>query len=359
MDKIPFNPAAELQIVGEYKSFFAGAPGTPRYNTPISPKENLTLLLTGKQPLWMATSTDYITLVPKVVPDNVARGFVFDADRLDLSQAGGADWFGVEWDYIPKVGGSMVRPGKPKVPDISRWEEYITFPDLDAMDWAGSAERNKAFLSTDRMNLVWVMNGIFERLISFVDFENAALAMIDEDLQDGVHRLFDALCKFYDKLIEKIKFYYNADILLFHDDWGSQRAPFFSLNTVREMLVPYLSRIVDSCHRRGMFFELHSCGKNEMLVPAMIESGVDIWSPQEMNDIKMLLDKYGDQLIFGVRAPLKPDMTEADLEQTAVQFFQEYGSYRGIIASAMAMGVNASPFFRKLYSCSREAYSQK
>jgi uroporphyrinogen-III decarboxylase len=192
-----------------------------------------------------------------------------------------------------------------------------------------------------------------------MDFENAALAMIDEDLQDGVHRLFDALCVFYDKLIEKFKTYYHADILLFHDDWGSQRAPFFSLNTVREMLVPYLSRIVDSCHRRGMYFELHSCGKNEMLVPAMIEAGVDIWSPQEMNDIKMLLDKYGSQLVFGVRAPLAPEMTEAETEQAAEKFFREFGSYRGVIASAFAMGSNAAAFFRKLYSLSRETYYQK
>ena len=34
----------------------------------------------------------------------------------------------------------------------------------------------------------------------------------------------------------------TIDGVMFHDDWGSQRAPSFSPATCREMIVPYLKR---------------------------------------------------------------------------------------------------------------------
>jgi len=359
LDKVPFNREVEMQVVGEYRSLFPGAPGLPRLNTPISPRENLRRLFEEKDPLWMPSGRDYFTLIPRIIPDNVARGFVFDVEPLDLrTEAGGKDFFGVDWVYVEKVGGSMVRPGSPKVPDINRWEDYIKFPDLDSLDWEGSAEKHREFLNTDRMNLVWVMNGLFERLISFMDFENAALAMIDEEQQEGVHRLFDALCGFYDKLIEKYRTYYNADIILFHDDWGSQRAPFFSLSTVREMLVPYLSRIVESCHKRGMYLELHSCGKNEMLAPAMIEAGVDAWTPQPMNDRHMLIEKYGDKLIIGVQLQIPMDASEEDTINCVKSFVEEYGKYKNVIAGMLAMGPNQAVAYKTLYELTRQLYSK-
>jgi hypothetical protein len=357
LDRISFDREVEMQIVGEYKSLFPGAPRLPKLNTPITPKENLRLMYEKKRPLWMPSTYDSITLIPRIIPDNVARGYVFDAEPLDLKDAGGKDFFGVEWVYVEKVRGSMVRPGSPKVPDINRWEDYISFPDLDKLDWTGSAEKNSVFITPDRMTVVWIMNGLFERLISFMDFENAALALIDEEQQEGVHRLFDALCGFYDKLIDKYKTYCNADVILFHDDWGSQRAPFFSLSTVREMLVPYLSRIIESCHKRGMYFDFHSCGKNELLVPAMIEAGVDTWTPQPMNDRHMLLQKYGDELVIGVHLELPPEASEEETVNLVKSFVNEYGSYKTVKAGLFALGANQAAAQMTLYELTRQLYS--
>jgi hypothetical protein len=357
LERIPFDIDKEMQIIGEFKSMLPRAPGLPKLNTPITPKENYKLLFEGKRPLWMPSAFDSITLIPRIIPDNIARGFVIDADPLDLKDAGGKDFFGIEWVYVEKVGGSMVQPGNPKVPDITRWEEYIEFPDLDQYDWEGSAARHREFLSPDRMTILWVMNGLFERLISFMDFENAALAIVDDDEKDSVHRLFDALCDFYDKLFEKYKTYYDADIILFHDDWGSQRAPFFSLSTCREMLVPYLSRLVESCHKRGMYLDFHCCGKNEILVPAMIEAGVDAWTPQEMNDRHMIIEKYGDKLNIGVRMVIPMEATEDEVVEIVESFVKEYGGYGNVIGGAFAFGGNQTVIRDTLYSLTRQAYN--
>lgn len=360
MEKISFNPEKELQSGGFYSSFYPTGPSlfgvtkVPSLTYPISPKENLKLLLDRKDPLWMPAMGEVLDIDPYDFADNRARSFVREVKALQPEEQGGKDWFGVDWVFSPSAGGSMVAPGNPKVKDITKWEEYITFPDLSKIDFKAIAERNKELLSErDRMISTTQFTGLFERLISFVDFENAALAMIDEDEQEAVHRLFDRLCVFYDEIIGLSKEHFDIDILTFHDDWGSQRAPFFSLDTCREMLVPYLSRIVESCHKRGIIFHFHSCGKNELLVPAMIEAGVDFWVPQPMNDTCMLIEKYGDKLIFG--AGLRPDPS-ANMREEAQKFADKYSGNKSILCFLMGAPSTESELYTSLYSITRERY---
>lgn len=351
MKRIPFDEK-ELIPIGEAPSFMPGMPPRPIYNTPITSKENYMMLLDKQVPFWMPGFGDTTMMTP-MIADNIARGFVFEAEKLDMSKAGGPDMFGVDWEYVPQVGGSMVRGGSPKVPDITKWEEYITFPNIaELMDWEACAKRNKGtFYKEDKALVITILTGLFERLISFMDFENAAYALVDEDQQEGVHRLFDKLADFYDEYIGYYKKYLDCDIISFHDDWGSQRAPFFSLATVREMILPYLKRVVDSTHKYGMKFDLHSCGKNELLVPAMIEAGVDSWSGQPMNDHEMLYEKYGDQITLGVPMKgLREDMSDEELYAAIEEFVRKHPKALG---STFGAPPKASAY---LYEISRKVF---
>ena len=324
MERIPFRKE-ELEV--KAPSLISGRRAMPLLNTPITPRENFLMFLRGEEPLWMPFTGEMLCFTPAVVPDNVSRGFVFDDSGFDPNKdAGGPDMFGVEWEWVPTVGGSMVRPGAPKVPDITEWENYITFPDIDSWDWEGSARINKRLIEQkELLPNATIMNGLFERLISFCDMNEALVAMVDEDEQEAVHRLFDKLADFYPKLIKKYVEYYHVEVITFHDDWGSQRAPFFSLDTVREMLVPYLKRIVDAAHEMGLYFELHSCGKNEMLVPAMIEAGVDMWNGQPMNDKKRLAETYGDKIIIGADPKvLDPGTDPEEVRKTLEEFVDTF-----------------------------------
>ena len=354
MERIPFRKE-EIESTGQTISIGRGS--FPLFNSPITPRENYLMFLRGEEPLWMPLARDTISVTPAVVRDNIARGFVFDCTGFNADESGGGpDMFGIEWEWVPQVRGSMVRPGNPRVPDITEWEEYIEFPDPDSWDWAGSAEKNRPLFEQDTLlRGATILNGLFERLISFCEMDEALVAMIDEDEQEAVQRLFDRLADFYPKIIRKYKEYYHIDILTFHDDWGSQRAPFFSLDTVREMLVPYLKRIVDATHEMGITFELHSCGKNEMLVPAMIEAGVDMWNGQPMNDKKMLVEKYGDKMIFGV-APdeLTNDSTEEEVRDACRKFIADYNGYR-VYGGHSANAMFAPKLREYLYEFSRIA----
>ena len=58
-----------------------------------------------------------------------------------------------------------------------------------------------------------------------------------------------------------------------------------------------MSRLAAHCKEKGIFFRLHSCGKNEMLIPSIVEAGIENWSSvQQINDIAKILTEFGDRL---------------------------------------------------------------
>ena len=329
MDRIPFD-IKEIENATSSPGFFGQEVKTYAY--PITPKENYRLLYERKVPFWLPGFNDMSMMTPRIDPDNLARAFSFEATpMLPEEMVGGPDKFGIPWVYVPQAGGSMVEPGNPTLRDANDWQDVINFPDVANWDWAGSKEINKDFVKTDKWLVYCHLTGLFERLISFMDFENAAVALVDPDQKEATTALLDALA---DNAIDIIGHAYDAygmDAVNFHDDWGSQRAPFFSLDVCMEMIVPALKKVVSFVHNDlGLFFDMHSCGKNELLVPAYIEAGCDSWSGQNMNDKPMLYDKYGDKIILGIEPDIPFDMfsptpmTYDDAVASAQRFIDKY-----------------------------------
>jgi hypothetical protein len=310
MNRIPFSED-ELQIVGEFPAPFPGMPPIPKYNTPISPAENYEALFRGEKPLWLPGFGDISMCMGSFLPDNIAR------------MEGGKDFFGLEWVYVDVAGGATRKPGKPYITDMNQWKEKIEFPNLDDYPW--ETIREEANPDDDRFPVVTILNGIFERLISFMDFDGAAMALIDEDQEEAILDFFDVQADFYCRLIDKYLEYSDAKMLSFHDDWGSQRAPFFSPATVKKMIFPSLKKVLSHARKGGLFIDIHSCGKNQMLTPLYIEAGVQAWVPQPMNDIDMLYEKYGNDLVLGVMPPLvNPEASEEELSAALEGFIEKY-----------------------------------
>lgn len=300
---IPKFSEAELKVVRTAPDFFGG-PDAPIYDFPVSPREAY-LALYAKKPVWqiVGLGTEQVTFTPGVNPDNVARAFVFDGTTVPgvSNTAGGKDMFGIDWEFIPQVGGSMVRPGKPFLEDANEWYDKLVWPDIDSWDWEGSAKANAGYLTNEMCNYCMIMNGWYERLISFMDFEGAIMAMIDEDQKQAVKDLFSKLSDLYIRLIDKyLEYFPQIDGFCMHDDWGSQKETFFSPSTAAEMLVPYMRHVTDHIHSKGKFADLHSCGQLLKQVPNIIAAGWDSWTPQIMNDTDKIYELYGDQLIVAV-----------------------------------------------------------
>ena len=310
---IPEFNASELKIVEEVPSIFGQM--LPIYNFPVTMKEAQRAAF-SKKPYWQMTGAEIKKFAPKVNPENVARASVFDG--TNTPQTGGADMFGIEWEFIPQAGGSMVRPGKPFIEDANELKEKVVWPDIEAWDWEASVEANKEYLDTDAYVRCWFFNGWYERLISFMDFEGAILAMIDEDQKDAIKDFFDQLSDLYIRIIDKyLTCFPQIDGFYIHDDWGSQKETFFSPATVQEMIVTYMRRVTDFIHSKGRFCELHSCGQILKQVPNIIAAGWDAWNPQPMNDTHKIYELYGDKLMVGVMPEMFDPQTTTEEEQRA------------------------------------------
>ena len=110
-----------------------------------------------------------------------------------------------------------------------------------------------------------------------------------------------------------------------HDDWGTQRAPFFSPETARKMLVPHMKQLTAKIHERGMAAEIHSCGCNAIMVPCYIEAGWDIWTAQsDINDTVALAEQYGGQITIMVQDDYDPaGQSEEEQYQAGCRFAQK------------------------------------
>ncbi len=357
--EIPAFDPKELQVIGEHSTAFGGK--IPLFNTPITVRENC-YELKKRRPLWQSLgfTYDFVLFAPGVNPDNVARAFVYDGTFVPgvSNKSGGRDMFGIEWEYVPTAGGSMVHPGKPFIEDAIELEQKIVFPDLDSWAWEESVRGNETYLNSGRFNMAWLLNGWYERLISFMDFEGAAIALIDEEQKDYVKDFFDKLSDFYIRLFDKYLTYYpQIDGFYIHDDWGAQRETFFSPEVAEEMIVPYMKRITEYLHSKNKYAELHSCGQLARQVPNIIKAGWDAWTPQVILDADELYAKYGDKLILGLGPDtLSADSTDEEQRKAARDYVRRFcDPARPSVLSSFGSTLKPA-FFEELYKESRLRY---
>ena len=114
----------------------------------------------------------------------------------------------------------MVKPGTRRLDDIENWKtlEFQT----SKIDWEKDyKERYEGKISEDRLSYFIIVNGLFERTADLTSFEDTFCYLLEEP---------ETLTEFYDKLvafgisnlIKIAKKYYHVDMILFHDDMGTQ-----------------------------------------------------------------------------------------------------------------------------------------
>ncbi|MCL2137566.1 MAG: hypothetical protein FWH40_08660 [Coriobacteriia bacterium] len=300
----------------------------PILKLPISPDENLKLMAAGKRPYWFPRSGfgsgDVASFFPRISSDNIANRNVSDGGpAMDFSSFGDAvksDWFDLVWDRTGSTG-SSVRPGNPRIKDITHWEDYVSMPDLSVLDWDEMAEMNKDFLDHNKHKRLNIYCGTWERLMCLMDVSEACIALFDEELQPHTHRFLDAYTNFLIEYISRVKQACDINGVMVTEDWAHMRGPFMSAETASEMLVPYIKRITDFLHANDMLYEMHMCGNTTKLIPCMVEANIDIWSAIQPTlydkPAPELAKQYKDErMIFGLTAPLVPD-TASDAEVSA------------------------------------------
>ncbi|QSX07661.1 hypothetical protein J0B03_07410 [Alkalibacter rhizosphaerae] len=259
----------------------------------LSMKENMVLFMDRKIPEWFP---NYRTEVCPIIPSCVHERAPGDGTPAQLLGGTGVDWFGVNWLFEPNSGGSMVDPSFPPVlNDISKWKEVVQFPNLDKIDWASARKMDDGRIDENKFCVVTILNGPFERMHALMSMVEANCALLTDPEES--FGLLMAIADYKIKLIDKIVEYYPVDMIEVHDDWGHQRNSFMSPDTWRNLIAPAMEKIIQHIKSKGIFAQVHSCGKVEPLIEDMINIGIDHWSScQACNDIPGIIAGYGDQI---------------------------------------------------------------
>ena len=94
----------------------------------------------------------------------------------------------------------------------------------------------------------------------------------------------------------------GIDIIYMADDYCSQDGPMFSPEDFRELILPYLKKLVALTHKHNKKFLLHVCGAVRPILPMIIEAGVDMLEPLQITAAGMepagLKKDFGRDICF-------------------------------------------------------------
>ena len=245
---------------------------------------------------------------------------------------GGLDMFGVNWLVTPDTGYQAIAdPREHLFDDITRWQEFVHFPDLDAMDWeSGAAMDLKDINREEKMVTLFGIEGNYLRLQSMMGICETMIAMVEEP--EAVYSFFNAYTDFKIHSIKKIAQYYKPDIYVDGDDVCYTTGLFFSKELYKQLIKPFEMRVGKAVLDCGMILEHHLCGKCEDLIPDIIDRGATIWQPaQSMNDLVGIQRQYGDRLLIhggwdSYGPHNRDDATEKQVRAEVRRCINEYGS---------------------------------
>jgi hypothetical protein len=127
----------------------------------LSFKENTLLAYQHKEPEFFPMTAD-MDLCSPGGPD-----FIHETSRANGTSK---DWFGQSWTFEPNIGGANPTPGMHLVPDITKWRDYMKFPDLSKLDWEGYSARDTAKWDREyKLSRIIMGTGLWERLFSVMD----------------------------------------------------------------------------------------------------------------------------------------------------------------------------------------------
>jgi uroporphyrinogen-III decarboxylase len=167
---------------------------------------------------------------------------------------------------------------------------------------------------------------------------------------ENIHRLHSALADLYAGYIRRASQELKPDGFWTSDDLGHQTQSMMRCEQFDALLKPYYDRIGKACDEAGMHFWLHSCGNNTVLLPSLIDSGVDVFHPVQkhtMDEIAVARE-FGDKITFLAGIDVQHTLQEGTPEgvRAEVRFLIDTFDQAGggmCIASGNGI-VNGTPF---------------
>jgi len=137
-----------------------------------------------------------------------------------------------------------------------------------------------------------------------------------------VHEMLDFMVEFFIKVTEKALTEVEVDACIINEDFAGKGGPLISPRIYKDFFLPRHKAIVEHLHKHGVkVIELDSDGDTEVLIPLMIEAGINCHWPLEdaagMDPIK-IRKQYGKNLalsggidkraLFGDRSAIEKEL---------------------------------------------------
>ena len=159
----------------------------------------------------------------------------------------------------------------------------------------------------------------------------------------------------------------GADAIMFCEDWGTQKGLMINPNLWREIFKGGFRRLCNVAHQESLYVFMHSCGKITVIIPDLIECGIDVlqfdqpkihgikklaeysgkvtyWCPADIqntlqtkdekvieNDVREMVEKLGGKgggFVAGYYADNEFIGLEPKWQDVACRAFVKYGNYK-------------------------------
>ncbi len=263
------------------------------------------------------------------------------------------DHWGVNHRFIPGVDPGiipMVNEQNQVIKDITKWRDYVTFPEIPSdLDWKATQDQIAQVDRDQELVMVPTFRGLFERAHCLMTFEDTLVNMYEEP--EAMNELFSAYADWKLKVAEALYDNLDFDVIHSHDDWGSKNAMFFSVGKFRELLKPHYKRLYDYYHKRGKLVQHHCDCYAAELAPELVDLGVEMWQGVlPSNDIKAVQKATNGKLLLmgGLDQALidQADVTEEAVRAEVRRAIDEYapgGSFLPCIGSLECLNAWVTP----------------
>jgi uroporphyrinogen decarboxylase len=147
----------------------------------------------------------------------------------------------------------------------------------------------------------FIMGGIgfslFERAWTLRGMENLLIDMVTEPafVEGPLDRIVEWNLAVVDRMCD-----YPIDAVHLGDDWGRQQGLIMGPAHWRKFIKPRLKRMCDRIKSKGKFVSIRSCGDIRLVLPDLIDIGLDMFNPfqPEVMNVEAVKRKYGNHLTF-------------------------------------------------------------
>jgi hypothetical protein len=273
----------------------------------LTVKENFLRTLGGEEPEYVPLVNLFWSIRPSVLTG-------------DRGPKGGKDIFGVEW----VVEGSAIEAAIPKpgdfiLDDIRKWRDVIKFPDFSGVDWDALAKKELENRNPDEpLGGRTTAGGFFQSVMNFMGFTEGLIACVEEP--EEVKALINYLCDNYLGLSDQFLQAYKPDFMYFADDIASERSPFVSLETFRDIFEPVWRRYIKFFKDRGLLAMHHNCGHVELFLDDIVDMGFNGWEPaQRTNDLVGIKKKYNSKLMISGALDQRKWLPHIDISEEEIR----------------------------------------